>query len=83
MIIEFLKLILELCDVAHNMKNRLCDVAHKKKDRRENISKLVFDFVFFHVLKMAYIAFYLCQIVLQGGEISYEGGGNLSNKLNI
>ena len=46
MIIGFLKLILELCDVGH-----------KKKDRRENISKLVFDYVFFHVLKMAYIAF--------------------------
>ena len=39
MIIEFLKLILELCDVGH-----------KKKDRRENISKLVFHFVFFHVV---------------------------------
>ena len=46
MIIGFLKLILELCDVGH-----------KKKDRRENISKLVFDYVFFHVLKMVYIAF--------------------------
>ena len=32
---------------------------------------------------MAYIVFYLCQVVLQGGEISYEGGGNLSNKLII
>ena len=57
MIIEFFKLILELCDVDHNMKNRLCDVGHKKKYRRENISKLVYDYVFFHVLKMAYIAF--------------------------
>ena len=54
MIIEFLKLILELCDVDHNMKNRLCDVCHKKKDRGENVSKLGFDYVFFHVLKMAY-----------------------------
>ena len=46
----FLILILVLCDADHIVKNRLCDVGHKKKDRRENISKLVFDFVFFHVL---------------------------------
>ncbi len=50
MIIGFFKLILELCDADHSIKNRLCDVGHKKKDRRDNISKFVFDFVFFHVL---------------------------------
>ena len=39
MIVEFLKLKLEICDADH-----------KNNDRREIISKLVFGFVFFHVI---------------------------------